>query len=51
MMKVQNLLAPPQSLMTPATIVRVLRAARRSPVVTGAATLQPTVGKALVGPA
>jgi 2-polyprenyl-6-methoxyphenol hydroxylase-like FAD-dependent oxidoreductase len=31
MQKVQNLLAPPPSLMRPATMVKVLRAARRSP--------------------
>jgi hypothetical protein len=48
MMEVQNLLAPPQSLMKPSTVLRVLMAARRSPVVTGAPGLRPVVGRALV---
>lgn len=47
MMQVQNLLAPPQSLMKPSTMLRVLKAARRSPVVTGEPGLQPVVGRAL----
>lgn len=51
MMKVQNLLASPQSMMKPSMVLRVLAAARRSPVVTGAATPQPVVGAALRAPA
>jgi 2-polyprenyl-6-methoxyphenol hydroxylase-like FAD-dependent oxidoreductase len=48
LMLVQNLLAPPQSLMKPAMIARVLRAARRSPVVTGVPAPQPKVGEPLL---
>lgn len=50
MMHVQNLLAPPQSLMSPAIMVRALRAARRSPAVTGAVQQTPVVGPALASP-
>lgn len=45
LIRVQNLLAPPQSLMAPRTMIRVLRAARRSPVVTGLAETGPVVGR------
>jgi 2-polyprenyl-6-methoxyphenol hydroxylase-like FAD-dependent oxidoreductase len=47
MMKVQNLLAAPQSMMKPSMVLRVLAAARRSPVVTSVATAQPALGVAL----
>jgi hypothetical protein len=47
MMKVQNLLAAPQSMMKPAMVLRVLAAARRSPVVTGTDNPEPVVGQAL----
>ena len=47
MTRVQNLLSPPESLLRPAAMARVLRAARRSPVVTGAAQVQPVLGETL----
>jgi hypothetical protein len=48
LMRVQNLLAPPQSLMLPGTVIRVLRTAPRSPIVSGAPGPRPTVGETLI---
>jgi 2-polyprenyl-6-methoxyphenol hydroxylase-like FAD-dependent oxidoreductase len=49
--QVQNLLAPPQSLMKPAMVVRVFRAARRSPVVRGVTGPEPATGALLASTA
>lgn len=47
MLEVQNLLAPPTSLLSPRTVARVLRAAGRSPAVTGLPGPAPRTGVVL----